>query len=147
MELRIPFLIDLFMLAGPDANNQLVPGTLCDVHLCDLRHPSAIGMQRSKLVERSHRIEPALLQEEQAITITDCTQSMSDDNDRPITLQRCKGAHHLGLRLIVQCRGCLVHDENVGIVVERAGQPYSLPLAARKAHPTLADIRFEAVWQ
>ena len=64
---------------------------------------------------------------------------MRDHHDRQVASDLRKAADNSSLGLIVQRTRRLVEDQDVRALVERSGDPKSLPLPAGEPHSTLAD--------
>ena len=56
---------------------------------------------------------------------------MCDDENREFVAQIFDGLHDGALGFIVKRTGGLIEDDDIGLLVQRTGDAYALPLAAR----------------
>ena len=92
-------------------------------------------------------LEPSIVNSDDAITVGDGRQPMSDDDHRSGRLQLTNCVHHLGFRRIVE-RGCrLIQNEDARILVQCPCYADALALTSRKPNSSLANHRFGTEWQ
>lgn len=108
------------------------------------RHPAEFVDVAHQFIVAAARADPAVGDEDQPIAMLDRGQAMGDHEQGLAALQRLNRARHVGLGDLVECGGGLIEYQQVGIVIERAGDPDALPLAAREANTAFTDHSVEA---
>src|SRR4051812_5629385 len=80
----------------------------------------------------------AIVQYDDAVGVADGGEPVSDDERGASLDQILEGSAHLSFALRVEMRGCLVEDQDRGILEQSAGDGDALPLAARELRAPLA---------
>src|SRR5207249_10319088 len=96
---------------------------------------------REQLVVRAALDDLAVLEHQDLIGALNRRQPMGDDERRPAAAERPQTVLNHRLAFAVQARSGLVENQDARIGKDRARDRHPLPLAARQAHPALADNR------
>src|SRR5579862_5461323 len=99
---------------------------------------AALGEQR---VESSGFDNPALVEHENSIRLTDRRQAMRDDESRATLCRLLQGSLELPLRLRIERRGRFIEDHDRGVFQKRAGNGQTLTLSARERTAAFAHHR------
>ena len=72
---------------------------------------------------------------------------MSDDDDRFLAVHVVDGGHHFSLCGDVQSAGCLVENQDAGVLIQGSRDTNPLSLSSGQPNPLLANHRVDAVWK
>ena len=98
-----------------------------------------------QIIVTSHLHDPALVEHDDSIGVFDRREPMGDDQGGAALHQKRQLLLNPPLRFIVERRGRLVENQHRRVLEQRARNGYSLPLAARKILPAIAEHRVEAL--
>src|SRR5688572_29176828 len=80
------------------------------------------------------------------MTVSKRRDPVSDDDDGNVLVERLDGFHHRAFGFVVECARCLVENDYVGLLVERACNTYALALTTGQTDAAFADDRLILLW-
>ncbi len=90
----------------------------------------AVGREQFRM--RSRFDDPARVEDDDAIRVLDRRQAVRDDEGRPVFHEFSEALLDVAFRFRIQCRGCLVQDQDGRILEQRPANGDPLLLTARQ---------------
>ena len=94
-----------------------------------------------QFIERPDIMHPTALEDIYRITLLNGSQAMRNQNDGFCSRKAPYRLHHGMLCKVIERASCLVEDQDVGVVIKRSRDTYSLPLPTRQSDSIFAYRR------